>query len=239
MSFQPRCVRVSGRVGECQACGTEGARRAPLGPWSLSAGARVPGGHVSLPPAPLLATVCCQAVSETWVQAAFLRRGPCVSCAPSPGPRPACFSHSCGSLGSPLLGSRNGLRTRLPSSSPNTLTAGDLWLQWGIYFGGRTQSPRQEPEAKGGSGGQERGARVGVTPPPPWQGARLLRDTGPEPGIWRHGEVSMLAARSQAGPRGPEGGHCCPELLGGGYRLSASFSRAEKEPPGAWMSWGP
>lgn len=79
--------------------------------------------------------------------------------------------------------------------------------------------------------GKGEGEGLGSHPSTSWQGARLLRDTGPRArGLEAWGGL-RACCRGQAGPCGPEGGHCCPELLGGGYRLQHGFSRAEKEPP--------
>ena len=78
------------------------------------------------------------------------------------------------------------------------------------------------------------GEGLGSCPSTSWQGMRLLRDTGPRARGLEAWGGHRACCRGQAGPCGPEGGHCypgcCPELLGGGYRLQHGFSRAEEEP---------
>lgn len=93
-------------------------------------------------------------------------------------------------------------------------------------------SPKEEPEAKGGSGGRGRG--FGVLPLHLLAGRAPSQGHGPSSqGPGGVGSSPCLLTGSGRAP-GPEGGHCCPgrcpELLGGGYRLQHGFSRAEEEP---------
>lgn len=187
--------------------GPRGQAGAPLGPWSLSAGSS-PGTCVSTP-APLLATVCCQAVSGNVGPGCLPPSGARASpCAPSPRPQ-ACllllpflrfsWGHLCWE-------NRNSLRTVCPAAPPTH-------SQQATYGSSEasTLEAGPKPQTRAGSQGWEWRARArargwGHTPPPPGRVRAFSGTRAHEPGIWRHGEVSMLAARVRQGPVGPRVG---------------------------------
>lgn len=190
--------------------GPRGQAGAPLGPWSLSAGPS-PGTCVSTPPHswPLSAARLCQ---ETWVKAAPSSvGGPCVSLRLT-DPRPPATAASpilAVLLGSPLLGKQKQLENRLPTYPPTHTHSRRPMAPVRHLLWRQDPSPRQEPGSQGWEWrARGRGRGLGSHPSTSYSRVRAFSGTrAPRAlGIWRHGEVSMLAARVRQGPVGRGGG---------------------------------